>query len=320
MDERKTPLALTGGLESEAVVFTQSDLDSVYQIDWLGVTLPFGTRLARPPQCDTSWVEGTPHRGYRDGVHYSDGCIVSSHPEYPERGVHVSWSGSALENVRRQGITDADLINFYRQVGGKVTRIDLAIDVHNAGVSVQDVVDAYREGHALTLTRTCEEFKSLSGGGHTLYFGHKSSDKRLRIYDKAAEQKIDGDWIRVELQLRREKAMNAFELVGSSPDEAGKIFGRLISSFVFWALGTRIGQWWQRVTSPNPLEFPPATTKTERQRKRWLKTSVWRAVARMIVEEGITAWSWFESGVMSEYDHLVGQINTGPPPYAIQTD
>ena len=43
-------------------------------------------------------------------------------------------------------------------------------------------------------TQGCEE---------AIYFGSATSDRRLRIYNKAMERKVGYHWIRVEFQLRK---------------------------------------------------------------------------------------------------------------------
>ncbi len=43
----------------------------------------------------------------------------------------------------------------------------------------------------------------LEQAGSTVYIGAPSSDFRIRIYDKALEQGVDGHWIRVELVMRK---------------------------------------------------------------------------------------------------------------------
>ncbi len=61
--------------------------------------------------------------------------------------------------------------------------------------------------------------------GKSVYFGSAQSDIRLRFYDKAAEQEVEGlHWIRTELQLRDERASNAILLYAS-----GKSIGEIVA-------------------------------------------------------------------------------------------
>jgi hypothetical protein len=83
-------------------------------------------------------------------------------------------------------------------------------------------------------------------GGMTLYIGAPSSDKRVRVYNKAAEQDLEGlVWWRYELQLRgryakaawlshfndypKAGASEALWNVGRFGKDVGKVFPRPIS-------------------------------------------------------------------------------------------
>ena len=57
--------------------------------------------------------------------------------------------------------------------------------------------------------------------GWTIYLG-KSSSNRLRVYDKAAEQGLEGvSWVRIEYQLKRSSADSVFRAVlDGRPDDA----------------------------------------------------------------------------------------------------
>lgn len=77
------------------------------------------------------------------------------------------------------------------------SRIDLAIDLYNFNLYDYNIVDLNPRKKAYYYDRV--------GKLETCYFGSMSSNKFIRIYNKAVEQKIkdkDVDWWRVELQLR----------------------------------------------------------------------------------------------------------------------
>ena len=81
------------------------------------------------------------------------------------------------------------------------SRIDLAIDLYNYNLYDYNIVDLNPRKKAYYYDR--------AGKLETCYFGSMSSNKFIRIYNKAVEQKVkdknfdsDVDWWRVELQLR----------------------------------------------------------------------------------------------------------------------
>lgn len=91
----------------------------------------------------------------------------------------------------------------------KVTRKDLAIDLK--GIDINDFTILDLGG------RKRVEYKTSSMVLETLYFGSRTSDEQVRIYNKAKEQGIDKNlgikWWRIEAQLRKEKA----EMRGINP-------------------------------------------------------------------------------------------------------
>lgn len=75
------------------------------------------------------------------------------------------------------------------------SRIDLAIDLYNYNLYEYNIVDLNSRKKAYYYDRV--------GKLETCYFGSMSSNKFIRIYNKAVEQKVrDVDWWRIELQLR----------------------------------------------------------------------------------------------------------------------
>lgn len=77
----------------------------------------------------------------------------------------------------------------------KLTRLDVAFDFEE-DLSEYDILDMH--------SRKTNEWKSGLGRLETKYIGAPTSPLRIRIYDKALEQKIENEkvWWRVEAQMR----------------------------------------------------------------------------------------------------------------------
>lgn len=75
------------------------------------------------------------------------------------------------------------------------TRLDLAIDLFNYNIKDYNIIDIGNRKTAYFYDRT--------GKLETIYSGSMKSDKYIRIYNKAVEQKMKNlDWWRFEIQLR----------------------------------------------------------------------------------------------------------------------
>lgn len=202
--------------------------------DWLEFTLPWnGT------ESEVSNVLGLfdggcalPHggSGYTHSYSVLGSGRVLYNPERQDMGIHVRLPGSALGLVRD---TPSDLCALVVAAGGHFTRVDIAHDTHTW--TINDVLDSVRAGHLVSRTRPTSRtlISPLDGhsGGTTAYVGAPSSDCRVRIYDKAAEQGLtDGSvWTRFEVQFRHDKAQAVAEAIASGePDDVAAYINRVI--------------------------------------------------------------------------------------------
>jgi hypothetical protein len=90
-----------------------------------------------------------------------------------------------------------DVIGCFKPGTISLTRVDIAVDYqgHNLG--------DYNVAYVGSRPRSQTIHQGRSGKLETKYIGAPGSDIRIRIYDKAVEQKQEGDWWRVEAQCRR---------------------------------------------------------------------------------------------------------------------
>jgi hypothetical protein len=155
-----------------------------------------------------------PRYGYRYVVQSEEGCSV--HYTAPEsmQGLHISYSGMAMNSVNALG-----MLRHHIDQGAKITRIDLAADLIGADLPIDHMFDMMknrkvgREGPK-ALTRA-QKYTMLSGStGSTLYIGSRSSSKMLRVYDKRAQTGNEGKaWWRAELEVKGSAAHNASQIV-----------------------------------------------------------------------------------------------------------
>lgn len=120
----------------------------------------------------------------------------------------LQFTGSELTKVRETGVTDEQILQHCVKKCHNITRLDYAVDMFEVSFSPYDILELWDKGLLKTRLRTVRTNKTYTGyGGETVYFGSKNSAQQIRIYDKAAEQKLLNEaWIRVELQARKKKA------------------------------------------------------------------------------------------------------------------
>lgn len=150
------------------------------------------------------------------GYHYAfkefrTGVRVNVAAALDRQGVMVVCSGDALSKLDRV----PDRIKALFAGGFRCSRLDVAFDVYDSGVSVDRLASDYFSLHPQPSIRKASYV--ASGSGSTLYVGSRHSSKMLRVYDKGKQQQTTRDWVRVEMEYKREFIHQAAPLLVSQP-------------------------------------------------------------------------------------------------------
>lgn len=197
--------------------------------DWVSIT----SKISSPQNFiellglqDVTWETVAGARGYRDRLYWNHISIHYNGRE--DMGVWLEMSGQGCRAFESYGTGDYEaLFDEVRENPGEMnlTRLDVAFDDHEG---LLDIWELERDTRDLLFVskfrRTMLEWlwdMETEIGAVSIYHGRKVSEVMIRIYDKAAERGFtDGrHWVRVELQLRQERAL-AFV------DEPGTIGGK----------------------------------------------------------------------------------------------
>lgn len=187
-------------------------------IDWIEGTVlgkSFDHVLSELQKILNGWRE-LEHGGY--GYEFS-ALVCGSGRVYwsrarREMGVHISLPSSAIDV---SGYNGESLLLLLCGLGARFTRIDIALDDMAGMLDLDVIANAVDESQYVSRFKKWTFIKN-SEGGRTYSFGSRSSDSFVRIYDKAAEQKAIGHWIRVELELKRDRANSAADFILKNPD------------------------------------------------------------------------------------------------------
>lgn len=170
--------------------------------------------------------------GYKTQFSYGKTVILLDGSE--GMGVHVILSGQALREMSNDPL---ELLHWVLHNGGKVSRIDLAFDNVDGELTLLRVKRAVNAG---AVSCRAKEYRQMKRGristgevtGETFYFGSAQSDTQYRIYDKAAEQGLDGHWIRCEGQYRHENAQRVAQLIHEARLDVGPVFCGLLRGYL----------------------------------------------------------------------------------------
>lgn len=222
---------------------------------------------------ESQLVPSPPLYGYTRAFKSLLGGLLMDGGHTPEMGVMVQWSGKAieaLEESRNQHSAEA-LVALYG-VGFRPSRLDVALDVKGANLAVIEAIRCVRAGDYKSRQRKWNVTgDATKDSGQTLYGGGQESEKRIRIYDKAAETGVEGDWTRVEVVLSDDYARAVWAQLCSDPryETLGALARKLILSvvdFPGW-------QQWQLVMRGADLTLPKLKRPDPAQWK-WLCAQV----------------------------------------------
>lgn len=237
-------------------------------VDWVSFTLPVKVSttyivesLLQMKDSDFQ-VMDTGMMGYK-GRLMADGIQIL-YDGKADMGVHVVLSGSGCRMVEEKVLKGnaeqwKDFIGFVFMLEGKFSRFDVAIDDKAGYFTVEQVLDECEAGNVRSRFRTgrmMRDFELSTGdtNGSTVYFGDATSRLRVRIYDKAQEQKVEGHWVRTELQARNERATMIASLIADG-QAVGTIALGALSNYINFVDGSEtedtnkarwpLALWWQ---------------------------------------------------------------------------
>lgn len=186
-----------------------------------------------------------------------------------KQGRKVEWSGSTLNYTEEQL---SRLFSFVSQMDNKVTRVDYCLDIFGQSFEPSGCVRHIKNRDIITHAQSAIINKDWMKGGFTQYVGTKSSETYTRIYDKAAEQKIEGRWSRVETVYQGDRAEASLQAYLQHKSTRPLI--RAHVEFPKWKA-------WKRVMVGDKAKLTVATRRSNT--RHWLLEQVAPAIAKELL-------------------------------------
>lgn len=264
-------------------------------LDWIEITYPIlGKRpmVEYPSHWSTERVECKPKNGYKIAVRYADGREEMVHPDQPNMGIHITLPAQTLQNLKED---DKWLLNYFIGSGGKITRLDCALDAFGKKLNFDQLWLLVREGNYKCRLRKPPLRECDAKTGDTIYFGRMKASVCTRIYNKAAEQGVSGDWIRVETMFRHGRANNAAKMMVKQNLDC--------QSFVSGHVQIPDLEWWVDTMTKKPVKTR-LDRSTQSKRYEWLMKSVAPTLAKEIHLHGNEVYDEFRARVLDELNKL----------------
>ena len=226
-------------MENQTVPVLLNQENNVFLIDWLTVVFHdckvcdimelLGLPVSTPWQEKQIFRNGYPMQTFWNGIciswgaddirfySASDGKSAEAKVRH-DMGICLNLSGSGCRAFEQYGRGDwMELLKYICTKKGKIniTRLDLAYDDHTGVLDIHRIRRDVEDRNYVTRARKAfviwSDDLNEDIQGLTVEVGSRQSRVLIRIYDKAAERGFDHSkhWIRVELQLREQRALAA---------------------------------------------------------------------------------------------------------------
>lgn len=258
-----------------------SELKVYKHIDWLTVTWK-GRQFPETvlPMHDGFDIRDQTNGGAFYQTAYKLACGGTyGYSDNERQGIILMLPGQALTYLRERGFTDQKLVGL-ACTGRNVSRMDYAVDVIGGtrkDHSPDSVHNAYKDGKIKTRLGMSMSIRDEASedGGLSVYFGSPKSDQRIRVYDKAAQQKIMGlTWTRVEAVLKGDYSRTlAEDMQNHGVVKAGD--SKLIS---IWNADI---EWFQDAIEKELIE-PGEVPRKQTNFPLWLNSSVYPGIKNHI--------------------------------------
>lgn len=211
------------------------------------------------------WEEmlGRGRHGYRDRMAFGHISIYYNGRE--DMGICVDMSGQGcreFEDHTKLPLKWDSLLPLLLSDDVHLTRLDVAFDDHTGVLDIDRVYEDTRDLSFVSRLRSYNgEFSGKTDSpvvGKSVIFGSQLSMTLIRIYDKAAERGYtDGrHWIRVEMQFRRDRALQFLSLLQTMP--VGEAFAGVLLNYLRFV---------------EPVE-------TDSNKSRWAMTDYWAELCK----------------------------------------
>lgn len=253
-------------------------METSVQLDWISVThknefdMPDGLRE------NPIFLSGK--NGYSNVRQYSKGQMEMMNPNRPDMGIHVIYSGQTLTNIEADLKISRDaVLNWHLDRGGKVTRIDYALNIYDSGLILDDLWQALEDDSAKTKA-SHTRIQNGKNKGYTVYVGSKKKPKKLiRAYDKAKQMNdFVSDYLRVELQTNQDVARDGLNIyVGA--DNKYEVVAGMIKAFCDFPTIEK----WTEIFNHDNVKIPVAT-HVQGNTEKWLLEKVVPSLAKVVFQ------------------------------------
>ena len=219
--------------------------------------------------------QAMPLYGYKHALkHIRSGAFYLFGGHTETMGNCAQFGGQAITSLMEESaLSSVPAIRRIWDDRWKVTRLDVAIDCFDARISPAAAYLQVQRKNAKTVWRSWRQIVGLNkADGHTVYGGGLESEKRIRIYDKAAEQGLETHWTRFEMVFSGQRADEAWRSVAQCNTD-GELLAVALKMLASLLDFPNWDTWQQTFGSEQAHDWTPVP-RVESDKWRWLMKQV----------------------------------------------
>lgn len=211
-------------------------MENLVLYDWVSIT----SKIHSPEQMisllgmeNVTWEQIKGAHGYKDRLYWN--CISIHYNGSDDMGVWLELSGQGCRAFETFGHGDYEFlfsVVLQNPEQMKFTRLDVAFDDHTGLLDMNTLISDALASNYVAKATSWEVVQSNKGT--SVIIGSRQSPILIRIYDKAAERNLtDGShWVRIELQLRDERATEFARYQMKHNFEVGETFAGVLLNYL----------------------------------------------------------------------------------------
>lgn len=236
--------------------------------------------------------------GYKKQLHSQGIFILYEGNEDMNCHVIITGEGCKYYSINNNLLELIERMNKYEC---KATRIDLAIDDKQGNIiPLENLTEDIRKANVVSKWKTSLEMtkRSLENGetlGKTINLGSRSSQVFMRIYNKSLEQAIPGNWTRMELEIKKDRAVVLQEKI--TKENVGYLTITILNNYfrIVEPSSTdtnkrrwKTAEYWSNIvetTEKTQLSVDTDVTTLE-EMKEWIEKQIAPSIATIVMADG----------------------------------
>ena len=212
-------------------------------------------------------------------------------------GMHFIISGQSCRYLEALNVSLLDILKKLNEISTiTITRLDIAMDLFHDSNLLNLIVQSYNLDNYKSKAKSSNIIISKNSNGRvgtTVNFGSRQSSILIRIYDKGAEQDLQVDWVRIEVECKdkkyNEKIINNINSLGVSAT-----YKAIINNYLAFLeykdsniSRSKVAIWWSKTidTIDKIKLYEAPVSKSLDEVKRWLITQTSASFATVLQSE-----------------------------------